>query len=74
MFMVAAALAMTPAAATTSQSGGGFNQSPWERTYIYYSDDTYTTQVGQYVYHCDGSISRWGQISLYHEEQFFTCP
>jgi hypothetical protein len=31
----------------------------------YYSDGTYTTQVGYYNYECGGTITKWGHGSTY---------
>lgn len=49
---------------TTMPIGGSYTE--------YYSDDTYTTVVGEYYYGCSGT-SRWGIRTNYYYQEGWDC-
>ena len=39
----------------------------------YYSDSTYTTQVGARTFGCCGEVSGWGTVTIYRRCQILYC-
>lgn len=55
------ALSITPAEAIIGGGEGGIESGT-----IFYSDDTYTVEVGERGFNCLGRFYRWGTVSPYY--------
>lgn len=68
-------MAASFAYASNLYSKAGTNQEncAWYQNRYYYSDPSHTTQVGYWVWFCDGLIGRSGQQTPYYVENHCEC-
>ncbi|HEY9403420.1 MAG TPA: DUF6289 family protein [Pyrinomonadaceae bacterium] len=66
MLAVSPAFSPAPSAKTS-------NACLWYKSYTYYSDATYTTQVGMRVHYCDGEKGGAGTVTQYYTVKDCEC-
>jgi len=65
-FLALMALGVTSAVQALPPGGTGFDD-------IYYSDSTFTTEVGERYMQCDSGVYRWGIVTQYKEGYSWDC-
>lgn len=59
--------------ATTATSPAGAQVRRQESATFFFSDESYSHQVGYVVRFCDGGVARGGTPTFYEREEYYGC-